>query len=127
MARVNLDETDSPDELDEPEATSGRKPPTPPETEKPEAKKTPAAAPVPRGQVAGKEKLQPYITKDVAEAARDAVVWTTPHEGGYQSLSELIEDAIKEKVAKLQRKYNNGEPFPPRPRKEIRTGRPPRR
>ncbi|MCX5199731.1 hypothetical protein OOK31_38640 [Streptomyces sp. NBC_00249] len=82
---------------------------------------------VPRGQVAGKEKLQPYITTEVAEAARNAVVATTPYEGGYQSLSDLIEDAIREKLTRLERKFNEGEPFAQRPRKKIRTGRPPAR
>jgi hypothetical protein len=135
VARVNLDDTDSPEEQDEPEATSagrggsaGKPPPppadpTPPETPPPAQ---PPAAAVPRGQVAGKEKLQPYISIPVAEAARNAVVATTPFEGGYQSISDLIEDAIREKVQRLQRKFNNGDPFPERPRKRLKTGRPAR-
>jgi len=124
MARVDLSATDSPDEADEPEATA-RPTPSPPVPPRPEvAPEKPQ--PVPRGQVAGKEKLQPYITTDVAEAARNAVVATTPHEGGYQSLSDLIEDAIREKVARLERKFNEGRPFPRRPRK-LKTGRPTKR
>ncbi|MEE1824355.1 hypothetical protein PUR61_19560 [Streptomyces sp. BE20] len=98
--------------------------PTEPPPAAPAAPAEAKAGPVPRGQVAGKEKVQPYITTAVAEAARNAVVATTPYEGGYQSLSDLIEDAIVEKVAKLQRTFNEGNPFPERPRKRIRTGRP---
>jgi len=125
VARVNLDETDSPAETDEPEATSsGKTDPEPADPPKRTAKK--AATPVPRGQVAGKEKLQPYVSIEIAEAARNAVVATTPYEGGYQSISDLIEDAIAEKVQRLQRKFNNGEPFPTRPKRRLKTGRPSR-
>ncbi|MFD5086699.1 hypothetical protein ACFWOG_29185 [Kitasatospora sp. NPDC058406] len=125
---MTLDGTDDPTEEHEPKpggrsylpAAPTEPPPAAPAEVKAEAK----AGPVPRGQVAGKEKVQPYITTAVAEAARNAVVATTPYEGGYQSLSDLIEDAIVEKVAKLQRTFNEGNPFPERPRRRIRTGRP---
>ncbi|MFE7194510.1 hypothetical protein [Kitasatospora sp. NPDC057541] len=129
MPRVDLEDTDDPPEEHEPEPSSRKPEPTPEPTPAPaatKAKAEPAPEPVPRGQVAGKEKLQPYITKAVAEAARNAVVATTPYEGGYHSLSDLIEDAIKEKLTKLQRKFNNGQPFAQRPRR-MRTGRPPAR
>ncbi|MET9403626.1 hypothetical protein [Kitasatospora sp. NPDC002965] len=130
-----LDGTDDPTEEHEPKrggrpslpAAPTGPPPAAPAEVKAEVKAEAKAGPVPRGQVAGKEKVQPYITTAVAEAARNAVVATTPYEGGYQSLSDLIEDAIVEKVAKLQRTFNEGNPFPERPRRRIRTGRPPGR
>jgi hypothetical protein len=90
----------------------------PPETTKP------AAARQPKGTVAGKEKLQPYIAEDVAERARNAWYRTRSLDEGYETFSDLIEAAIREKVEQLELEHNGGEPFTPRPRKRLSSGRP---
>ncbi|MFD0351914.1 hypothetical protein ACFQ0M_48845 [Kitasatospora aburaviensis] len=78
----------------------------------------------PRGTVAGKEKLQPYVAADVAERARNAWWRTRSHDDGYETFSDLIEAAIAEKVAELEARFNEGRPFDPRPRKKLSSGRP---
>jgi hypothetical protein len=77
-----------------------------------------------KGRVAGKEKLQPYVANDVAEAARNAWWHTRNQAQGYETFSDLIEDAIREKVAGMETEFNDGQPFPTRPRQRLRAGRP---
>lgn len=69
------------------------------------------------------EQITVYAPRELVEAARNAVVATSPFEGGYQGLSALVVDAIGEKVGALQDRFNDGEPFPPR-RTDLRRGRP---
>jgi len=71
----------------------------------------------------GAEQLTVYVPREVANAARNAVVATTPYSRGYQALSALVADAISEKVARLEKQFNNGAPFPQR-RGGLRRGRP---
>lgn len=86
------------------------------EREKPA--ETPAADPPTR------TKIQAYVDPQLAEKVRDAWWHTRNREHGFETLSDLIEAAIDEKVDALAAEYNDGEPFEPRPRKALRAGRP---
>jgi hypothetical protein len=78
----------------------------------------------PKGTVAGKEKLQPYVSADIAERARNAWYRTRSLDDTFETFSDLIEVAIREKVEELEQRYNGGQPFTPRPRKRLSSGRP---
>ncbi len=69
------------------------------------------------------EQLSVYVPRQLAEDARNAVIATTPYARGYQGLSALVADALAEKLVRLQKQFNNGDPFPPRP-VNLRRGRP---
>lgn len=69
------------------------------------------------------EQLSVYLPRELAEAARNAVIATTPYARGYQGLSALVADALAEKITRLQKQFNNGEPFPQRA-VNLRRGRP---
>ena len=43
---------------------------------------------------------------------------------GSRSLSQFINQAVMAEVERLERKYNNGEPFPPVGARELPQGRP---
>ena len=66
-----------------------------------------------------KVQLSIYVSRDIADAARNAVIATTAYNRGYVSLSELVAEAIAEKIAKLEKQFNNGRPFPARVRSCI--------
>lgn len=70
-----------------------------------------------------KVQISVYVPTEVAEAARDAVIATTSYSRGYRSLSDLVAEAIAEKLARLERQFNNGRPFPGRSH-ELHAGRP---
>ncbi|MBA3489976.1 MAG: hypothetical protein H0W34_04985 [Pyrinomonadaceae bacterium] len=66
-----------------------------------------------------------YISSDVQDAARRAVYWTRNEQGGYENLSDLLEEALLEKIQHLEHQYNSGQPFNPLPEgRKIRRGRP---
>lgn len=66
-----------------------------------------------------------YVPRDLADAARNAVVATAPYPDGYRGLSALVTDALAEKVAGLRDRFNGGAPFPQRAR-ALPRGRPPK-
>lgn len=72
---------------------------------------------------AGKVQITAYVPAEVAEAARDAVIATTSYRRGYRSLSDLVADALSDKVAQLSKQFNNGKEFPSR-KADLRPGRP---
>ena len=59
-------------------------------------------------------QLSVYVPRDLADAARNAVIATTPYPGGYRGLSALVADALAEKLASLRDQFNDGAPFPQR-------------
>lgn len=69
------------------------------------------------------EQVTVYLPHDIAEAARNAVIATTPYSRGYRGLSALVTDAVTEKIARLEKQFNNGAPFPQRT-VDLRRGRP---
>src|SRR6266568_340508 len=59
-------------------------------------------------------QLSVYVPRDLADAARNAVIATTAYPGGYRRLSALVADALAAKVTSLQDQFNDGAPFPQR-------------
>jgi hypothetical protein len=70
-------------------------------------------------------QLSVYVPRDLADAARNAVIATTPYPGGYRRLSALVTDALAERLARLQDQFNDGAPFPQRA-DALPRGRPPK-
>jgi hypothetical protein len=68
------------------------------------------------------ESFSPYFTTTDAERVR-AAYDAAGHLEGYASISELIEEATLKEVRRLQRKYNNGKPWPGLPAGQLPTGR----
>lgn len=68
------------------------------------------------------ESFSPYFTTADAEHVRAAYA-AAGHLEGYASISELIEEATLKEVRRLQRKYNNGKPWPGLPAGQLPTGR----
>ena len=77
----------------------------------------PAAATVERG--APKVRFGGAIDPAVAEQVRDAVV----HLGGDWTVARLLEEALKEKVARLAKQHGQTEGFPSRASARLRVGR----
>lgn len=70
-------------------------------------------------------RMTSYISAEVQEAARAAVWWTRNEQHGYENLSDLVEDALLDKIKQLSDQYNGGEPFAPLPAgRRLRRGRP---
>ncbi|HYU02394.1 MAG TPA: hypothetical protein VEL02_01000 [Jatrophihabitantaceae bacterium] len=70
-------------------------------------------------------QLSVYVPRDLADAARNAVVATTPYPDGYRRLSALVTDALAERLARLQDQFNDGAPSPERA-DALARGRPPK-
>jgi hypothetical protein len=70
-------------------------------------------------------QLSVYVPRDLADAARNAVVATSPYPNGYRGLSALVTDALAEKLARLRDQFNHGAPFPRRAA-DMPRGRPPK-
>lgn len=70
-------------------------------------------------------RMTSYISPEVQEAARAAVWWTRNEQHGYENLSDLVEDALLDKIKQLSDRYNGGDPFAPLPAgRRLRRGRP---
>lgn len=85
----------------------------------------PAPTPVTRPAAAAedvKESFSTRVPRSTLAAARAAVMATAGQPGGCRSLADLITQAVDNKVAELQRQYNDGHPFPDPG--AFRTGRP---
>ncbi|VXB05159.1 ParB family protein [Plantibacter sp. T3] len=89
------------------------------------AQSKPASKPA-AGPVEGK-KYRPKVSfyQDPADTdrVRGAILHTQVQEGS-RSLSKFIDDAVMEKVAALEAKYNGGQPFPAIGARELPQGRP---
>ena len=68
-------------------------------------------------------QLSVYVPRDLADAARDAVIATASYPDGYRGLSALVTDAVAEKLARLQDQFNDGARFPQRAA-DLPRGRP---
>ena len=69
---------------------------------------------IPRRTPVDTQQVTVYLPRQLADAARNAVIATTPHTHGYQMFSDLVTDALKEKFVRLEKQFNNGQPFPER-------------
>lgn len=72
------------------------------------------------GATARTVKLTVAVDAEVAEEARNAVVFLTPQTG--LTLTELVEAAITRELARLKTEHNEGQDFPPRPKRALPTG-----
>lgn len=59
----------------------------------------------------------------IRQRAQTAVLRTAGIEGGYTSMQAFVEGAMLRELDRLQREFNNGEPYPPN-QQGFRTGRP---
>lgn len=93
----------------------------------------PAAAPAtrtvqPAAAVATKRSKYPpkvsfYQEKDDTDRVRAAILHTYTQEG-VRSLSAFVHAAVMNEVERLERQYNDGQPFPPVGAGELPQGRP---
>ncbi len=70
-----------------------------------------------------KEKLGFYCRPEDANRARAAYDWTRPMEQ-HRSLSDFIASALMHEVQRLERKYHDGQPWPPVSPGQLPTGKP---
>ena len=71
-----------------------------------------------------RNKVAFYIDEDDANRARAALSETsTPSREGTRSFSAMIGEALMKEVARLERKYNSGEQWPPLPAWQMPQGR----
>jgi hypothetical protein len=56
-------------------------------------------------------KRSTYISEDLVERAKAAVFWTRVIQGEPNSYADLTERALRAEVERLERLYNEGEPF----------------
>lgn len=69
------------------------------------------------------KKLTIYQEPEDTDRMRGAMVGTIQHEG-FKTLSKFVQEAIMEKVERLEQRYNGGEPFPAVGPGVIPAGRP---
>lgn len=97
-------------------------PPPTPATEKP--KSIEQQRPTPRPAPA-KIKVGFFLPADEADRARAALVNTfAPNQEGPRTFSDLIRRGLLAEVERLERQYNDGEPWPPVQAGQVPTGRP---
>lgn len=85
----------------------------------------PAGRPTPRKASGGKYPPKVTFYQDPEDTARvrGALLHTMTTEGT-RSLSQFINEAVMAEVARLETKYNAGQPFPPIGVRELPQGRP---
>lgn len=83
-------------------------------------------APPPEPAGSKQEKLPAYAPHWLIERLRNTVValQRLPEADTPDTLSGLCQQACLREVQRLEAEYNNGEPFPERRRRKLRTGRP---
>ncbi|MGW9114504.1 ParB family protein [Microbacterium sp. NPDC055683] len=68
-------------------------------------------------------KVSFYQDRADTDRVRGAILHTMATER-YRNLSQFINEAVMEKVERLEKKYNGGNPFPPVTARELPQGRP---
>lgn len=71
----------------------------------------------------GQTQLTVYVDEEVAEEARDAIMYLANQPEGPVNLSDLVNQALHREIAHLRTSYHQDAPFPPR-RRQLRPGRP---
>lgn len=69
-------------------------------------------------------KVTFYTTTELAGQARAALTYVPAAEHGYRNLSELVADALAEKLTAMQQQHNDGHPWPNTSAGTVATGRP---
>lgn len=105
---------------------SGSSPIAPPTVETPETK-PPAAArnveePVKSGKKTWRHKVSFYQDPGDTDRVRGAILYTMTTEDGARNLSQFVNRAVMAEVERLERKYNNGRPFPAVGARELPQG-----
>lgn len=72
-----------------------------------------------------KEKIAGYVPAELADSVRDAVAALGSHADDPRSLSEFLETAARNELARLQQERNSGRAFPRRARRQLVAGRRP--
>ena len=62
-----------------------------------------------------KRKISLYFRESLLEEARSAVLALGSNDLEPSNLSRLFGEALEEKLVRLRKKFNDGEPFPPTP------------
>lgn len=93
-------------------------PPTPPAAATTDAT-TPATSPSPKPR----PKVSFYQDPNDTARVRAALFYTL-HTEGPRTLTDFISHAVMTEVERLERKYNDGQPFPPIGAGELPQGRP---
>ncbi len=120
-AAIAHDADASPDPVDEPvEPAAVDVPAAAPAAERPRTSTT-------TSKTAGKTKYPPKVSfyQDPADTDRmRAALLHTMATENYRNLSQFVSEAVMEKVARLEKAYNNGEPFGSVGARELPQGRP---
>lgn len=66
-----------------------------------------------------KIRMCAYVSSEIQEQVRNAWWWTRNEDGGSDSISEWVEDALHIKLKEMYNQYNNGLPFKKRRNKRI--------
>ncbi|MFE7664908.1 hypothetical protein [Streptomyces celluloflavus] len=99
-------------------------PPSSPEGKRGAASEGPPPAEEPKD---ARTKFQAYVLKSVQDEAKAIVYWTNNRPGGYASLTELAEHALRREIERMRHEFTGDQPFPPMPADQKLTTRPPRR
>lgn len=89
---------------------------------------TPPAAPERRTAAAettkDRTKVSFYTTQETAGQVRAALTHVPAAAHGYRNISDLIDDAVNEKIQQLQQRHNQGQPWPAADPGTVSRGRP---
>ncbi|MDP9418177.1 MAG: hypothetical protein M3P48_10205 [Actinomycetota bacterium] len=73
---------------------------------------------------AGAVQVSAYVEADVVDRAKNAIVALRDHPKGPRNLSAIANEAFRRELLRLEKAYNDGQPFPQRPQDELPAGRP---
>lgn len=93
--------------------------PTPTQPAPPERSVAPARKPQ-----ADRAKVSFYTTHETAGQVRAALTHVPAAVHGYRNVSDLIDDAVNEKIQQLQQRHNQGKPWPAADPGSVSRGRP---
>ncbi len=73
---------------------------------------------------AGAVQVSAYVDADVVDRAKNLIVALRDHPKGPRNLSAFANEAFRREVLRLEKAYNDGQPFARRPEDELPAGRP---
>ncbi len=73
---------------------------------------------------AGAVQVSAYVEADVVYRAKNAIVALRDHPKGPRNLSAFANEAFRRELLRLEKAYNDGQPFAQRPEDELPAGRP---
>lgn len=124
MARAKLSELVGKADTDDEPTTAPSPNPSPAAAEAPASQPRRRSTSAPRrAGTKGPSKISIYQDREDTDRVRGAILHTMASEGS-RTLSQFIHNATMAEVERLERKYNNGKPFPPAGVGELPQGRP---